>query len=1761
MITNGAATASADGIGALGSVQPNRPPMIEGFQDDRVSYTEGGTAVLIDSLSDAAVSDPDGTGFEGGSLTVSITNALAEDRLIITSGAGITSTTSPDNASGTVEYDGIQFATWTLATSGLSMVFTFDASATSAAVQALIRALGYQNGNDANPDFTPREVSLTLIDGAGRADGGDDDTIVTSTIGIVGVNDAPAGADKAITISEDGTYIFAAADFGFTDVDGNDLSGVVITTVPANGTLYIDTDGAGIGSLGTVVTAGEIVSRADIDAGRLIYVPAPNGNGVGYGTFTFQVIDDGAGGGIDQNTDQSVNSISLNVTAVNDAPVLTAPTAATVTFTEGGTATPLMQGVALSDADLPSDYSGGHITLAVSGTGGGINLRSGSAFRINSNNDGTFSLALQDGTTQLAIGTITGIGTSSVSIINFASPATTARLNNLLDDFTFSAPGEVLTRESRTVTLTFDDGGNIGGGGLSASRTQTLTVLPANDAPTVANLQGDTVTFTEGSAAVRIDFGSDALVQDADEGGFAVTRVGTGLPGVLYIAAVPDGSGRLFVVQKHGTIQILDPSNGAVAPTPFLDVSAQVPLPGEQGLLGFVTAPDFSTSGVFYVYLTNHASDIEVRRYRTMSDNPDRADPASGDLILTIPHPGSNVHHGGWMQFGPDGMLYITTGDGSPHNDIYGNSQNPNSLLGKILRIDVSSDAFPDDLSRDYAIPADNPFIAGGGLPEVFALGFRNPYRASFDPETGYLYVGDVGQDGREEVDLIRPTDGGANYGWPFREGTLGSDASSSVLPVLEYGHVNSPTSGRSITGGYVYRGPIESLQGQYIFGDFITGRIWSVPVESLVQGSTLQGNAFNLLSAAFTPSVGTIRLISTFGLDEAGNLYIGDYSDGEVYQARRADDFVGGSLTVAITGNKVAGEDQLQIDVGAGSNIGLSNGMNVGSQVRVGGALIGVIGTNGTGIGADNLIVQFTNGATPALVSELLQALTYLNSNQYDPAVATRTITYTLIDGQRASAGGQYTLTLTTTVNVRAVADIPVAIDDSIITNEASIVTIAVLGNDRLDGAARSIAEINGAAVAVGQMVTLASGAKLTINAGGTLTYDPNGKFNTLTAPGSGAVNTSALDSFTYKVAGSNNATVTVTVNGLSSSDDVYRGDAGDNFILGTNRPDVINGGLGNDRLVGLAGDDDIDGGAGADALFGDDGNDRIRGGASTDYILGGSGNDMVYGEGEADFLAGEGGDDYLDGGAGNDALYGGEGTDLVVAGDGDDYAMAGAGNDAVHGGNGNDTLLGESGDDYIDGGADDDQIHGEAGNDTLEGRSGNDRIHGQDGSDRLAGHEGDDYLDGGNDGDVLFGDAGNDTILAGAGNDYVDGGPGNDDLHGHDGDDFITAVDGDDYVNGGDGNDALYGGSGLDTLIGGGGSDYIMGGVGNDRLHGEDEEDTVLGEDGDDYIDGGNGNDVLHGEAGNDTILGGLGNDRLHGQDGSDRLAGQDGDDYLEGGSGDDALFGDFGEDRLIGGRGNDYVHGGGGNDALFGNEDDDFLVGGDGDDYLDGGSGHDALHSGIGNDFLLGGSGNDYLVGDAGNDVIGGGDGDDRIEGGLDADRLYGDAGDDFITAGADNDLLHGGDGNDVLGGEGGHDRLEGAAGMDQLFGDAGDDTLEGGAGADRLHGGGGSDTFAFAAALGIENVDVVLDFQTGVDRIALDQLVFEGLSLGSLNANSFRIGTAAVDGDDRLIYNPDTGALLFDRDGVGGEDAVQFATFQPGTSLQASDFFVI
>jgi glucose/arabinose dehydrogenase len=376
----------------------------------------------------------------------------------------------------------------------------------------------------------------------------------------------------------------------------------------------------------------------------------------------------------------------------------------------------------------------------------------------------------------------------------------------------------------------------------------------------------DGTNTLQGTAGKDAIYGFDPNGPQGQVSSIAATRVASGLTQPLFAISPPGDPARLFIVEKTGLIKILDLTTGQVLPTPFLNLTSQVNTAGEQGLLGLAFHPDYANNGLFYVQMTNASGDNEIRSYHVSASNPNQADAASVMPVITIDMPNTSDHRAGWIGFGPDGYLYASEGDGATAT-----GQTIDDLLGNILRIDVNSDAFPDP-AQNYAIPPDNPYAGPtAGRDEIFAIGLRNPWRPSFDRALGNFYIADVGANSWEEVDLGQL---GANYGWPIREGTHGGTLTGATDPIFEYPHGGS---GASITGGYVYRGSSEGLQGQYFFADFVTGHISTLRFDGTMWVATDR-------TSQIVPDVGAINNPSSFGEDAIGNLYIVDF-DGEVFR------------------------------------------------------------------------------------------------------------------------------------------------------------------------------------------------------------------------------------------------------------------------------------------------------------------------------------------------------------------------------------------------------------------------------------------------------------------------------------------------------------------------------------------------------------------------------------------------------------------------------------------------------------------------------------------------------------------------------------------------------------------------------------------------------------------------------------------------------------------------------------------------------------
>ena len=387
------------------------------------------------------------------------------------------------------------------------------------------------------------------------------------------------------------------------------------------------------------------------------------------------------------------------------------------------------------------------------------------------------------------------------------------------------------------------------------ANTATPTLAPTSVMTTTVVTPTATVTTTPTPIPITVS-------ELPDPSGYSWQKVITGLDQPVGLVNAGDGSKRLFIVEQGGLIRVY--KDGALLPTPFLNLSQKVSCCGERGLLGLAFHPNYKENGYFFVDYTEkdgNQLNTVIARFSVSGSDPDLAMANSETRLLLIRQPYQN-HNGGQIQFGPDGYLYIGMGDGGSEGDPFGNGQSLQTPLGKILRIDV-------DHAQPYAVPTDNPFTnVEGDAWEIWAYGLRNPWRFSFDPVTGDLYIADVGQDAWEEIDYLPVgSPGGVNLGWNYYEGShpyRGSPPASEtfVMPVAEYSH----EFGKSVSGGYVYRGKnLLDWSGVYIYGDYVSGRVWGLL--HLLDGSWQNAQMFD-----------TGRNITSFGVDEDGEIYLVDY-------------------------------------------------------------------------------------------------------------------------------------------------------------------------------------------------------------------------------------------------------------------------------------------------------------------------------------------------------------------------------------------------------------------------------------------------------------------------------------------------------------------------------------------------------------------------------------------------------------------------------------------------------------------------------------------------------------------------------------------------------------------------------------------------------------------------------------------------------------------------------------------------------------------
>ena len=401
---------------------------------------------------------------------------------------------------------------------------------------------------------------------------------------------------------------------------------------------------------------------------------------------------------------------------------------------------------------------------------------------------------------------------------------------------------------------------------LAACSGPGPTVRPGSGAPgSPAPSSGAPASSSPSPAGSATPSAGPAAPFDPAAVGVTLEPVVGGLRSPLAVTHAGDGSGRIFVAEQDGAIRIV--RDGQLVERRFLDISDRVSAGGERGLLGIAFHPDFPSDPRVFTNYTDTNGDTRISSFALDPGDPDRADAASEVRLLFVEQPYPN-HNGGSITFGPDGFLYVATGDGGSGGDPHDNGQTLATLLGKVLRIDVDR----TDGAQPYAVPDDNPFI-GTGAPEIFAYGLRNPWRMSFDRTTGDLWIGDVGQGAWEEIDVVRAGTSGQNFGWNRMEGAHcfrpaeGCEDPAFVLPVSEYGR----DLGSTVIGGNVYRGSAQAgLAGGYVFADFGSGNVWAI----VAAGDGPRDPSLVLESDA---------TISSFGEDEVGELYATDLSSGEL--------------------------------------------------------------------------------------------------------------------------------------------------------------------------------------------------------------------------------------------------------------------------------------------------------------------------------------------------------------------------------------------------------------------------------------------------------------------------------------------------------------------------------------------------------------------------------------------------------------------------------------------------------------------------------------------------------------------------------------------------------------------------------------------------------------------------------------------------------------------------------------------------------------
>ncbi len=797
------------GLAATPNPPSNPAPSVASITPN-TGTTSGGTSIMIT-----------GTGFLTGA-TVSLGGTPATGVTLVSS-TSITVTT-PAHAAGAVN---LMVTNTDAQSATMAGGYTYAAPHPAPAVTAITPNSGTINGGTAvTITGTGFQAGATVMLGGTSAVGV---TIVSGTSITATTPAHAAGAASVVVTNTDAQS--GTLTSGYTYFDPSSPAPTITAISPTSGPT---SGGTAIAITGTGFLTGATVKLGGTSATGVTVV---NGNAI---TATAPAHAAGAGSVVVTNADTKSATLTNGYTYTAPSP---APTVAAITPNSGPTT--------------------GGTTVTITGTG----FLAGAAVKLGGTS--ATSVAVVNGTSITAVSPVHAAGAVSVVVTN-----TDAQSGTLTNGFTYTAPNPAPTVTAITPTSGPTTGGTpvtLTGTGFRSGATVQLGGTPGTSVTVVNSTSITAVSPAHAAGAVSVMVTNT----DAQSGTLANGFTYTGSAGTLALTTVvsglsnpvgmerPPGDNRFFIVEQRGTIRILE--NGALQSGNFLDIQSLTNFDGqEQGLLGLAFHPNYSTNHKFYVNYTLDEGDREtiIAEYQTLANDPNTADPNSERVLLVVNQPFTN-HKGGQLVFGPDGFLYIGLGDGGSGGDPMGNGQNLSTFLGKMLRVNVDP---PFATGKEYGIPADNPFAGGGGLPEIYAYGLRNPWRFSFEPVTNRLFVADVGQDNWEEVDILQK---GGNFGWNVMEGnhcfppgTTTCDMTNKVLPITEYPH----TDGVAVIGGYVYKGSaIPSLANKYIFAD-LTGKIWSLteaPANTWTRGDLLS----------------TSRTLTSFARDAAGELYVVDYN------------------------------------------------------------------------------------------------------------------------------------------------------------------------------------------------------------------------------------------------------------------------------------------------------------------------------------------------------------------------------------------------------------------------------------------------------------------------------------------------------------------------------------------------------------------------------------------------------------------------------------------------------------------------------------------------------------------------------------------------------------------------------------------------------------------------------------------------------------------------------------------------------------------